>query len=321
MPNGKLMLTNKNASPEAVKLYDYICEMYGSKIISGQQESTWTRDPVYTNSEQYEFDYILDKTGKLPAMRGLDYKADDFEGVNRRAKEWWDRGGIVTICWHCSSDFDRDYPECKDTVIEDWDKALTEGTDEYNKLIAGMDRGAKALKELADLNIPVLWRPFHEMDGAWFWWGKGGAENFKKLWRLMYDRYTNHWGLNNLIWVCGLSGNGIMDGDNRTNYAEWYPGNDCVDCVGADAYSPGSQAELYNAVYAAVGDAKPIPYHECGPLPMPDELQRDGAKWAWFMAWHTIYLVDLENNPDAVLKTVYNDDYVITLDKLPKWNG
>lgn len=250
-------------------------------------------------------------------MRGLDYKADDYEGVNRRAVEWHNRGGIVTICWHCSSDFDRDYPECKDTVIADWDKALTEGTDEYNRLIAGMDRGARALKELADRKIPVLWRPFHEMDGGWFWWGKGGAENFKRLWRLMYDRYTNYWGLNNLIWVLGLSGNGIMEGDAKTNYAEWYPGDDVVDCVGADMYSTGSQVELYNEVYALIGDEKPIPYHECGSIPMPDELQKDGAKWAWFMAWHTIYLTDY--NTDGALKTVYNNGYVITLDDLPEW--
>ena len=318
--DSKYVLTNKNATPEAQKVYSFICENMGKKIISGQQESTWAGDETYTNKEQYEFDYIQDKTGKLPAIRGLDYMNDDFDGVNRRAKEWWEKGGIVTICWHCSCDFDRSYDECKATEITDWDKALTEGTDEYNKLVAGMDKGAKALKELADENIPVLWRPFHEFDGGWFWWGKGGAENFKKLWQLMYDRYTNHWGLNNLIWVCGFSGNGIKEGDQKTNYAEWYPGNDYVDCVGADTYSKGSQVDLYNEVYKVVGDAKPIPYHECGRIPLPEELQTDGAKWSWFMTWHTSYATDGRSNPVERLQTVYNDDYVITLDELPKWN-
>lgn len=318
--NRKIRLSNKNASPEAVKLFDYICEMYGSKIISGQQESVWTHDPVYTNREQYEFDYILDKTGKLPAMRGLDYKADDYEGVNRRAIEWWNRGGIVTICWHTSCDFDRDYEECKSTSIADWDKALTEGTEEYDRLVAGMDKGARALKELAELNIPVLWRPFHETDGGWFWWGKGGAENFKKLWRLMYDRYTVHWGLNNLIWVCGLSGNGIYTGGNATDYAEWYPGDDCVDCVGPDTYETGVLGRLYRAVYDVVGDRKPIPLHEIGTVPNPSELEREGAMWSWFMAWHTIYLTDPQYNTPDALKAVYNHERVITLDKLPRWS-
>ena len=48
-----------------------------------------------------------------------------------------------------------------------------------------MDKAAEALQELKEENIPVLWRPFHEFDGAWFWWGKGGSENFKKLWIMM----------------------------------------------------------------------------------------------------------------------------------------
>ena len=68
-------------------------------IISGQQESTWV------GGEQYEFEYIYEKTGKYPAIRGLDYMNDDFEGVNRRAIEWYEKGGIVSICWHCGSDF------------------------------------------------------------------------------------------------------------------------------------------------------------------------------------------------------------------------
>lgn len=321
--NGKFILSNKNATPEAKKVYDFICENVGNKIISGQQESTWIEDdPDYTNSEQYEFDYILDKTGKLPAIRGLDYMNDDFEGVNRRAKEWWDKGGIVTICWHCGCDFTMSYNEAMQTEIEDWDKALTEGTDEYNKLIAGMDRGAEALKELADQNIPVLWRPFHEMDGAWFWWGKGGADNFKKLWKLMYERYTGHWELNNLIWVCGMSKNiAAEDETQKTNPADWYPGDEYVDCVGADSYSAGSRIDLYNAVYNVVGNKKPIPYHECGRIPLPEELKTDGAKWAWFMTWHTTYATNGKSNPVERLQTIYNDDYVITLDELPEWNS
>lgn len=77
------------------KLYTYICDTYGNAIISGQQESAWM------GSDQYEFEYIYERTGKYPAIRGLDYMSDDFDGVNDRAVEWYNRGGIVTICWHC----------------------------------------------------------------------------------------------------------------------------------------------------------------------------------------------------------------------------
>lgn len=293
-------LSNPDAAEEAKELYEYICGTYKNAVISGQQESTWM------GSEQYEFDYIYEKTGKYPAIRGLDYMNDDFEGVNRRAEEWHERGGIVTICWHCGSDFSGSWAESQSTEL-DWENALTEGTPEYDDLIAGMDKGAKALKELCDKDIPVLWRPFHEFDGAWFWWGKGGADNFVKLWQIMYDRYTNHWGLDNLIWVLGYSGNG-------RGYDKWYPGDSYVDIAGADSYNDGANGRLYSRVEDVVGNAMPISFHECGRIPTPEQLADESADWVWFMTWHTEYITDHNDIDD--LKDIYNDEYVITLDEL-----
>lgn len=299
----KLKLSNPDASKEAQALYEYISGVYRNKIISGQQESTWM------GSDQYEFDYIYKNTGKYPAIRGLDYMNDDFEGVNKRAEEWHKKGGIVTICWHCGSDFSHSWDECMNTEIADWDKALTEGTAEYEALIAGMDKAAEALKELKEKNIPVLWRPFHEFDGGWFWWGKGGADNFVKLWRIMYDRYTNHWELDNLIWVLGYSGNG-------RGYDKWYPGDEYVDIAGADSYNDGANANLYTKVQDVAGSDMPICFHECGRIPTPEQLADGKTDWVWFMTWHTEHITD--HNDTAVLKEIYNDEYVITLDELPK---
>ncbi|MGN0598346.1 MAG: glycosyl hydrolase [Oscillospiraceae bacterium] len=299
---GKQKLSNPNASKEACALFDYICKTYKSGIISGQQESTWM------GSDQYEFEYIYKNTGKYPAIRGLDYMNDDFSGVNKRAADWHDRGGIVTICWHCGCDFSGSWSESMNTEITDWDKALTKGTSEYEKLIKGMDKGAAALKELKDKNIPVLWRPFHEFDGAWFWWGKGGSENFKKLWIMMYDRYTNYWKLDNLIWVLGYSGNG-------KGYESWYPGDEYVDIAGADSYTDGANGNLYKNVSKVVGEEMPICFHECGRIPTVEQLEKAAADWVWFMTWHTEYITD-HNDTDA-LKKIYNDKYVITLDELP----
>lgn len=297
-----LKLSNPDATKEAQALYEYICKTYKNGIISGQQESTWM------GSEQYEFDYIYEHTGKYPAIRGLDYMNDDFTGVNRRAIDWHERGGIVTICWHCGSDFSGSWSEAMNTTISDWSKALTEGTLEYEKLIEGMDKAAMALKELQDENIPVLWRPFHELDGGWFWWGKGGAENFKQLWILMYERYTNYWELDNLIWVLGYSGNG-------NGYDKWYPGDEYVDIVGADSYNDGANGRLYNQVTKVVGDEVPICFHECGRIPTVEQLEKADAKWVWFMTWHTDHITGSNDLVD--LNAIYNDDYVITLDELP----
>jgi hypothetical protein len=287
-------------------VYNYLWDTYGNNIISGQQESTWMGSP------EYEMDIIYKASGKLPAIRGLDFMNDDFEGVAYRAKAWWDIGGLVTICWHTGSDFNGSWNESMHTQIADWDKSLTEGTPEYDALIAGMDKAVPTLQKLQEVGVVVLWRPFHELDGAWFWWGKGGPDNFKKLWQIMYDRYTNYWGLNNLIWVLGYSTNG-------KGYEDWYPGDDYVDIAGADSYSKGAQGGLYRKVIDVVGDKKPVVFHECGTIPTVQQLKDDKAGWLWFMTWHTDFIAKEENNTKDNINAIFNDDYVITFDELPSF--
>lgn len=104
-------LSNPNASAEAASLYSFLCDTYGSKILSGQQESTWM------GSEDYEMLIIQNASGRMPAIRGLDYMGDDFAGCNRRAKAWYAKGGIVTICWHCGSDFSGSHTESMETKL------------------------------------------------------------------------------------------------------------------------------------------------------------------------------------------------------------
>ena len=299
--SGGSRLSNPKASAQAQSLYNFLCDTYGKNVISGQQESTWM------GSEDYEFDIIKNASGKYPALRGLDYMGDDFSGCNRRAKKWYDKGGIVTICWHCGSDFRGSHTESMNTNLN-WNSALTPGTNEYNALIAGMDKGAKALKELQEAGIPVVWRPFHEFDGKWFWWGKGGAENFKKLWKIMYDRYTNYWGLDNLIWNLGYCGD-VNSG--------WYPGDEYVDIIGSDTYVDHTNSLVAQYNKTAQVANKPVCLHENGPIPDPEKMKSDGAKWLWFMTWHTSFIDSNQFNTASYLKRVYNSDYMLTLDELP----
>ena len=92
------------------------------------------------SSPDYEMDYILETTGRLPAMRGLDFMNSDFDGVVERSKAWWDKGGLVTICWHTGIN-GYGYQESKDDV-PDFDKLLTEGTPEHEAMIANWDKAA-----------------------------------------------------------------------------------------------------------------------------------------------------------------------------------
>ena len=292
-------LSNPNADETTIAVYAYINSLSGVNCMSGQQESTWMGTP------EYEMNYLLEATGKLPALRGFDYMHDDFDGVNRRAIEWWNQGGIVSICWHTGCDFYGEWADALADEIPDWEAVFTDGTQENQAFVAGMDKAAEALLELQEAGVPVLWRPFHEFDGGWFWWGKGGPENFIRLWQMMYDRYTNHWGLNNLIWVLGYSGNGV-------NYGSWYPGDEYVDIIGADSYNGGVQKRLYVALTRVTKD-KPFCFHECGSNPTAEELQT--TPWTWFMTWHTEHVTGQNTKED--LSALYNSEYVITLDELP----
>lgn len=292
-------LSNKNATESTKLLYQYIAQMNGKAVLSAQQESTWM------GSADYETDYIYSASGKLPAIKGFDYMNDDFDGVNERAISWHEKGGIVTICWHCGSDFSGEWNDSRFSVVGDWDKMLTEGTKEYEEMIKGMDKAAMALKELCELDIPVLWRPFHEFDGNWFWWSTGMNESFIKMWRIMYERYTDYWKLDNLIWVLGFS-------DQGENSKDWYVGDEYCDIIGADTYNIELNKKLYKKMKSITSAPKPLCLHECGTNPTESELQK--TPWSYFMTWHTEYLTD--TNTKESLNELYNSDFVITLDEL-----
>ena len=126
--------------------------------------------------------------------------------------------------------------------------------------------------------LRVLWRPYHEMNGDWFWWGKkGGEEGYKKLWRMLYDRLVNFHGLNNLIWVFNTN----EFKDNVDPHATNYPGDDVVDIVATDVYSEGFNQVNYDQMLELAGD-KPIALGEVGQVPSLEIIQEQ-PRWTWFI--------------------------------------
>lgn len=305
-----LKLSNPNPSKEAVALFDYLKDSYRNKTLTGQQESTWM-----TDGPLYELNFISKNTdGKAPAILGLDYlnhlDKSYVDGVTKRAADWYLKsGGIPTICWHWGAPtIGQGYDNSK--KFFDINKALTDGTSENVAMMKDLDLIAAELTKLRDQGVPVLWRPFHEFTGTWFWWGMGGSENFKKLWIKMYTYYTVDKGLNNLIWVLGYTGEPS---------ASYYPGDQYVDVAGADTYvnDNGSLVALYNNVEKIVGKNRPIALHENGPIPDPDKVVKDGANWSYFMTWHTTFVTDGKSNTPETLNKAYNHEHYITRDKLP----
>lgn len=296
-------LSNPTASSKARRLYRYLWSVYGRHTLTGQQES-----PA---GKRDELDYIQRVTGRLPAILGLDYIIpSEWDGVYERALAWSRSGGIVALCWHWGApDIGTGYENSK----KDFDvaAALRPGTRENALMMAQMDEVGQQLARLRDARVPVLWRPFHEFSGDWFWWGKHGPLAFKALWAMMHDHFTRRMRLNNLLWVLGWAGQNVG--------AAYYPGRALVDIAGADLYvsDHGPLSPMFEQVKAIVGDTVPICLHENGPVPDPSTLGRD-ADWLWFMTWHTRWLEGADQNPPDLLAKYYGSPRYLTRDELPR---
>jgi mannan endo-1,4-beta-mannosidase len=296
-------LGNPRASAPARRLYRYLWSIYGRRTLTGQQER-----PV---APRDELDYLQRETGRLPALLGLDYIIpSENEGVNARALAWHRAGGIVSLCWHWGApDVGSGYENSK----KDFDvaAALTPGTAQNRLMRTQMGEIADLLAALRDRGVPVLWRPFHEFSGDWFWWGKHGPEAFKSLWRLMHAEFTGRRRLDNLIWVLGWAGQNVDPA--------YYPGRSLVDIAGADIYAEdhGPLAAMFGQVKAIVGDDVPICLHENGPVPDPAGLGRQ-ADWLWFMTWHTRWLKDPSQNRAEALRRYFASERYLTRDELPR---
>ncbi|HEX8350141.1 MAG TPA: glycosyl hydrolase [Hymenobacter sp.] len=291
-------LSNPKATKEAKALYAYINDMYGKKMLSGQMWASWGID---------ELKYIQDSTGKQPALRGMDFiDRRQNQAEVQRAIDWWKTGGIPTVMWHWGApSVGQGYENSKKPVSID--SIFIKDTPQYKAFWAELEEKGDLLEQLNKANVPVLWRPFHELNGNWFWWGKQGPEKFKRLWITMYDYYTKKRKLNNLIWV--LCYTGKPD-------AAWYPGDQYVDIAGADTYSRDNapQAPMYQAMQTIVADRMPITYHECGIPPDPDACLKQGTMWSWWMEWHTSHLQKLD---PKYLRYLYGHELVITKDEVP----
>lgn len=307
-------LVDPAATPAARQLYSRLLQTYGERCLSGQ----YGLDDAKA---------ILAVTGRAPAILGadfMDYSPSRIErgtkpvGVTEQVIAAAREGDVVTMSWHWNAP-----SHLKDTVLKDaaghetdarWYKGFyTNATDfdlaqtldhpessDYRLLIRDIDAISAELKKLTEANVPVLWRPLHEAEGGWFWWGAKGPGPFKRLWRLMYERMTKVNGLHNLIWVYS----------SGTNPA-WYPGDAWVDVVGVDAY-PSSQDDPLSTVWDQLegqyGGRKIIALTEFGGVPNIARMRRFGAKWAYFVSW--VGTTHPPRTPEDRLRSIYRSAFV-----------
>ncbi|KAF9693967.1 hypothetical protein EKO04_007761 [Ascochyta lentis] len=303
-----------NANADAKALLKYLGSIYGKNILSGQQD-------------QASLDWVTSNVGKTPAILGLDLMDYTESRISRggsstdvdKAIAFNKKGGIVTFVWHWGAPtglydnatqpwYSGFYTAATDFNIETALKDTVNAN--YTLLIKDIDTIAVQLKKLQDNGVPVLFRPLHEAEGKWFWWGAKGPEPAKKLYKIVFDRLTRVHKLQNLVWVW----NSVAK--------DWYPGNSYVDIVSADTYAQGDHGPIsatYNALLSLTGDTKLVAAAELGSVVEPALLKAYQADWVWFCLWSGDYVSGGVWNSLEVLKRVYSDGYVLTLDEIQGW--
>jgi mannan endo-1,4-beta-mannosidase len=300
-------LVTPSPTENAARLYQFLYDNYGKRIISG----------AMTLSSMDEINWLKANTGKESALIGLDFMHcgrgyswyNNEEPIND-ARKYYERNGIPAFCWHWRDPLRTTEAFYTNDTKFDVSKISDENSPEYKAMLNDIDYISGLLKKLQNDGVPVLWRPLHEASGAWFWWGAKGPEPCKKLYRLIYDRMVNHHGLKNLIWVW----------TSQQNDYDWYPGDEYVDIIGRDIYKDGdhsSQILEFLKLNDDYGKTKMIALSECGSFPEADNLVADGAAWSYFMPWYGQFVRDSKYNSLDLWKKALAHDYVLTLDDMP----
>jgi mannan endo-1,4-beta-mannosidase len=303
---------NPAATPEARALLAYFDSISGKATIAGQHN--------FPNVGARWTDMAYDLTAKYPGLFGGDFGfsgGEDKDSVLARpamiaeAERQYRNGAVVTITWHEVRPTDDEPVTFKDSVqghLTDaqWKELLTPGSPLNLRWQAQVDVVADYLKQLQDAHVPVLFRPYHEMNGNWFWWGgRAGRDGSVALYRQLYDRFVNVHHLDNLLWLWNVN---APNGSNAGPIEDYFPGAQYADLVTLDVYS-GFKPEYYTSTLALAA-GKPIALAEVGGLPSPEVLQKQ-PRWTYFMCWSEFIQ---EHNPVDLVNAVYHDPQVLTRD-------
>lgn len=282
--NSHFAPVNHKATKEAKALLRRLYETVDNgQIISGLHHNQ-LREPNYSK----DLSRIAEASGKIPLIWGGDV-AWDADKVVELATEHYREGYIVTLMWHAPRPFDTGVVSFKNhtqgkITDEQWLEITTPGTELNRMWLAQVDSISRYLRVLQDRNIPVIWRPLHEMNGGWFWWGfRKGPEGYQKLWRMLYERMTIHNGLNNLLWVWNANATQKWDKKGKMHLSDYYPGGDVVDILATDIYD-NDWRQCHHDDLDSLGQGKLIAIGETGNLPTPGTLKAM-PKFAWFMIW------------------------------------
>jgi mannan endo-1,4-beta-mannosidase len=249
---------DRNATTETVALFQNLMKLSGNHTLFGHQNATeygrgWSGDEDRSD--------VKSVCGSHPAVIGVDVSglsgrsAESIEKEKSRLKktvvDMYNRGGVTTVAWHFNNPVSEGGFYWKDGVSKPAVKYLIPGGEaheKYKEILKTIADWAHSLQGADGKLAPVIFRPYHEFDGGWFWWGKPHCtkEEFISLWQFTVTYLRDSLHVNNFIYA--------FSPDNQFTseeaFLERYPGNNWVDMVGMDNYGDMGR-DRYNLDMAA----------------------------------------------------------------------
>ena len=249
--NVKTYMVDPNATAETVALFYNLKKLSKTKFAIGQQDAF---NSFYNNGSSAQSD-IKKTTGYDPALLGSDFMFITDKNNNGQANNWfyqqeviitddvkeaYSKGMINIFSWHLREPNKEDSfyaSDMTDAVKTTAFKSILPGGVNHAWYKTKLDKVAAVISNLKGSNgelIPIIFRPFHEFDGSWFWWGANfcSPEEYKAAYQFTVDYLKNTKGVHNILYA--------FSPDNSystsANYLSRYPGDTYVDVLGMDNY-------------------------------------------------------------------------------------
>jgi mannan endo-1,4-beta-mannosidase len=250
----KLSLIDDKATKETKALFENLDRLSEDHILFGHQHATeyghgWYGDPGRSD--------VKSVTGSHPAVIGVDFSGlsgrpdrlieKEKASLRKTIADTYNRGGVTTVAWHFNNPVSKTNFYWNDSTAAPAVKNIIPGGshhDKYKTILQTIAGLIKSIKGEDGKLPPLIFRPYHEFDGDWFWWGKAHCttDEFKALWRFTVSYLRDSLGVHNLIYA--------FSPDNRfgteEEYLERYPGDEWVDMLGVDNYGDFGRDGNYN---------------------------------------------------------------------------
>ena len=237
----KILPVNKAATPETVALYNNLFRLAEKGFMFGHEDDQaygigWWAEPGRSD--------VKEVTGSYPAVHGWDVgkigtemnlDSVRFDDMINWIAQTYERGGLNTISWHMDNLVSGGSTWEKTPTV----KAILPGGDAHNLYLDKLQALTEFFRQCksGDTPVPIVFRPFHEHNGDWFWWGKGISEeeDYIALWRFTAD-YFKAQGIHQLLYAFSPDRSRMNLENAHEDYFYGYPGDEYVDIIGLDNY-------------------------------------------------------------------------------------